>query len=58
VFTTNPAWALRFENGGDAMRFWRQQSILQPLRDDGKPNRPLTAFTVEIGELTTQEGTT
>lgn len=40
--------ALQFANGADAMAFWRQQSKKYPIRPDGKPNRPLTAFTVEI----------
>lgn len=31
-----------------AFEFWRQQSKTRPLRDDGKPNRPLTAKTVAI----------
>ena len=28
----------------DAAEFWQQHG----LRDDGKPNRPLTAFTVKV----------
>lgn len=40
--------ALRFESHQDAYTCYRQQSKKQPLREDGKPNRPLTAFTVEI----------
>jgi hypothetical protein len=40
--------ARRFPTAGDAMEFWRQQSKRRPYRPDGKPNRPLTAFSVEI----------
>jgi hypothetical protein len=31
-----------------AMSEWRSVSSTHPTRPDGKPNRPLTAFTVEI----------
>ena len=40
--------ALRFANKGEAWEFWRQVSRSVPLRPDGNPNRPLTAFTIEI----------
>jgi hypothetical protein len=43
--------ALTFTTGEDALNFWRQQSKTRPLREDGRPNRPLTAFTVEIVEV-------
>lgn len=42
--------ALRFPSGGDAFAFWRTQSSVRPLRADGLPNRPLTAFSIEIHE--------
>lgn len=32
----------------EAMEYYRTQSKTQPLRPDFLPNRPLTAFTVEI----------
>jgi hypothetical protein len=38
--------AMRFPDITEAMECWRQQSRVRPLRDDGKPNRPLTAFTI------------
>lgn len=31
-----------------AFELWRKVDDRTPLRPDGKPNRPLTAFTVEI----------
>lgn len=40
--------ALLFDTKQEAMEFWRQPSTMHPTRPDGKPNRPLTAFTVEI----------
>lgn len=40
-----------FESGMEAMEFWRKQSVTKPLRPDGKPNRPLTAFTISIEGL-------
>jgi len=46
--TFNPQEALQFDSSADAMKFWRQQSTVRPLREDGQPNRPLTAFSVEI----------
>lgn len=52
VWTRDPALALRFETGAEAMRFWTQQPVSRPLRPDGRPNRPLTAFTVSILRLT------
>ena len=38
--------AKRFETQAEAFEFWRQQSKTRPLRGDGEPNRPLTAFNV------------
>ena len=43
--TKNATQAKRFESQRAAFEFWQQQ---HGLRDDGKPNRPLTAFTVEV----------
>jgi len=40
-----------FKNPGDAIRYWKQQSTVQPLRPDGKENRPLTAWTVATEAL-------
>lgn len=49
VLTPNVEEALKFESNADALMFWRQESRSVPLRDDGRPNRPMTMFTVEIG---------
>lgn len=40
--------AKRFANMREAMNYWRRVSRVCPFRDDGQPNRPLTAFTVTI----------
>lgn len=40
--------ALRFPSGAAALGTWRLQSTVRPERRDGKPNRPMTAYTVEI----------
>ena len=32
----------------DALEEWRRVSATHPVRKDGKPNRPLSAFTVTI----------
>lgn len=45
------ARAKRFGGAGDAFSFLRTQSTVCPLRPDGKPNRPLLAFTTEIMRL-------
>lgn len=37
--------ARRFTDAGAAAEYWRQSAGIRP---DGKPNRPLTAWTVEI----------
>jgi hypothetical protein len=46
--TRDPGEAKRFFSSGLAASFWRQEHGLRP---DGKPNRPLTAFTVCIERL-------
>lgn len=50
VTTPEKAEALKFPDATEAMQTWKLQSDLVPLRPDGKPNRPLTAFTVEIAD--------
>ena len=40
--------AKKFPDAGAAMEFYRQVSAVRPVRNDGRPNRPLTAFTVSI----------
>jgi hypothetical protein len=46
TFTADRDRAKRFDSPGTAAAFWRTQSRVRPLRPDGQPNRPLTAFTM------------
>lgn len=47
-FTDNVDEALKFETVADAWRFWTQESTVKPIREDGRPNRPLTSLNVSI----------
>jgi hypothetical protein len=50
VLTTGPASEAReFADASEAIRFWRSSNGVRP---DGKPNRPLTAYCVEIEPAT------
>ena len=51
VFTDDPDEALKFASNAAAFEFWCPQSETKPLRPDGRPNKPLTALTVEIETL-------
>jgi hypothetical protein len=47
--TDDPAEAQRYVDTAQAHRAWSERSKKQPYRPwDGKPNRPLTGFSVEI----------
>lgn len=37
-----------FKDPVEALELWKAVDTRQPFRSDGKPNRPLTAFAVEI----------
>ena len=50
-WTPDVAKAMRFDSATALLRFWRTQSTVRPTRPDGKPNRPLTAHTIEPVEL-------
>lgn len=45
--TPYPEQAKKFENVGDLHAEWTRVCEKEPVRPDGKPNRPLTAFTIE-----------
>ena len=47
-FTPTLERALRFDTAALALETWKRQSRKAPLRPDGEPNRPLTAFTMAI----------
>jgi hypothetical protein len=38
--------AMRFDSPMEPFELWKKQSTVLPLRPDGKPNRPLTAFSM------------
>lgn len=40
--------AKQFPSAVEAVEYWQAVDPTNPIRPDGKPNRPLTAFTVEI----------
>jgi hypothetical protein len=40
--------AMRFRTAGEAWMLWRRPSRVRPVREDGQPNRPLTAFSIEV----------
>jgi hypothetical protein len=51
TFTKSPRFAKKFDSMEEALNAYRMQSTLEPFRDDGLPNRPLTAYTVEIRKI-------
>jgi hypothetical protein len=53
-WTPNLERAQRFETRGEAVAMWQSVLPSQPTRPwDGKPNRPLTAFTCEFVDVET-----
>lgn len=40
--------ARRFQTAIEAMEEWKRVSRSHPIRADGKPNRPLSAYTIEV----------
>lgn len=48
TWTDNPADAVEFATTTAARTCWTEQSRLRRLRPDGQPNRPLTAFSVQL----------
>lgn len=48
TYTRYAERALQFRSPSEAIAFWRQQSAVRPFREDGEPNRPLTAITVAV----------
>lgn len=46
--TPNKKDAKVFKDNQELIKYWRTTSKTQPLRPDGYPNRPLTAFNITI----------
>jgi hypothetical protein len=46
VETRDIRQAKRFVDLGSLFTEWKRQSNIKPLRPDGKPNRPLTAYSM------------
>lgn len=46
--TADPVAARKFLNAGEALEYWRKICPSQPLRPDGQPNRPLTAWNAAV----------
>lgn len=49
--TADPSLALTWPTPIEAFAAWKSTSTVRPIRPDGKPNRPLTAYTVEVVDL-------
>lgn len=47
AMTVDPTKALTWPDVADVLAAWKAQSTVRPLRPDGKPNRPLSALTIE-----------
>jgi len=47
VWTSDITKAMRFASFVAVMAAWQTTSTVNPVRDDGRPNRPLTAFNIE-----------
>jgi hypothetical protein len=50
-WTSSRDKAKRFADVGAAMEAWRQISSIQPFRLDGRPNRPLTAYSITFEDI-------
>lgn len=48
--------AKTFPSVAEALEYWQQISPTVPVRPDGKPNRPLTAYTMETVHAPEEEG--
>lgn len=46
VLTNDVTEAYVYETSADALEDWKRVSETHPTREDGKPNRPMTAFSV------------
>lgn len=49
--TENPREALQFPNPTRACDLYQSRSTVRPYRQDGGPNRPMSAFHIEIESI-------
>ena len=54
TFTSNPQLAMQFADHEAAFAFWKTMPKCKRVRDDGRPNRPMTASTVLVMSLETE----
>ena len=50
-WTDDPSQAKKFISALDAHALWTTIPKSRPTRPDGRPNRPLTAFSIAVEEL-------
>jgi hypothetical protein len=50
-WSSNLDEAMTFGHAGEAIAFYRTQSTVTPWRPDGRPNLPLTVFSVSFDRL-------
>src|SRR5215467_7603002 len=48
TLTEDPDRARGFRDPVEALAYWKRPSSVRPVREDGRANRPLTAFTVAV----------
>jgi hypothetical protein len=48
IWTADKDQAMKFESQAIAMQLWLVVPRARPVRADGRPNKPLTAFSVTI----------
>lgn len=46
TFTRDVRSAMKFDSVAQALELWTASPKVRPVREDGKPNRPLTAFSM------------
>jgi hypothetical protein len=56
VWSPNVEDAKRFRDAAEAWVLWKTVPKSRKLRPDGKPNRPLTAFTIAIEDAPEASG--
>lgn len=54
-WTTELSEAKRYESAADAFTEWTRVPKGRPRREDGKPNKPLTAYSIEVVKASTLE---